>query len=191
MWKGHYFLQLLGSSLEVLITDCEMSQELHAAKKWDLSRSQPSFYHRMDQTHYMRSHIRTEALLCLVPPDGDFSPSPTARLMHFLQLEDILPMVTYSTENSVLPTCSCSTPLWLSHCTFPLTLFPLTLLDHQTSEQTGRVPLAHSGVWSALPLCLSWKIRVCSQVETSWSNSTQGPTITRLEQDSPWWRSGR
>lgn len=51
-------------------------------------------YHRMDQTHYMRSPIYIEALVCLDPLDGDFSPSPTARLVHSLHLEDILPTVT-------------------------------------------------------------------------------------------------
>lgn len=146
----------------------------------------------MDQTRYMRSPIYIEALVCLVPSDGDFSPSPTARLMHSLHLEDILPLLLTAKENSVLPTCSCPIPLWLSHCISPLTLFPLTLLDHQTSDHTGRVPPAHSGVCDLHYLwCLMWKIKVCSQAETSWSNSTQGPTITRLEQDSPWCRRGR
>lgn len=77
------------------------------------------------------------------------------------------PRLLTAKENSVLPTCSCSTPLWLSHCISPLMLFPLTLLDHQTSEYTGRVPPARSGVWSALPLLPEWKIKVCSQIETS------------------------
>lgn len=34
--------------------------------------------------------------LCLVMSDGDFSPSPTARLIHTFRLEDTLPTVTYS-----------------------------------------------------------------------------------------------
>lgn len=81
-----------------------------------------------------------------------FSPNPTGRLIHSLHLEDILPWLLTAKENSVLPKYSCSTPLWLSHCISPLTLFPCTLLTHQTSEHTGRVLPAHSGVWSALPL---------------------------------------
>lgn len=93
MWKGYYFLQLLGSSLGVLITDWEMRQE---RQETGFVQIATQLYHRMDQTDYMRSLIYTEALVCLVLPDGDFSPSPTDRLMHSLHLEDILPTVTYN-----------------------------------------------------------------------------------------------
>lgn len=190
MWKGHYFLQLLGSSLRVLITDgkclknCMLPRigiclDLSPALSQDGSNS----LHEVTYIH------RGSGLPC--PTWWGLLSQSHSQVHSSLHLEDILPCLLTAKENSVLHTCFCPTPLGLSHCISPLTLFPLTLLDHQTSEHTGRVPPAHSGVCDLHYLCcLSWKIKVCSQVETNWSNSTRGPTITSLEQDRPWWRRG-
>lgn len=142
-----------------------------------LSRSQPRFI-----TEWIKLVTQQEVMFML---RGSVFP---CHIWWRLSSKDTLPVLTYSYRDFRLSYMALFHHLVSELLHSPL-LIPLTFLDHLTSRHMLRKLPVPSQLGSALPLLPEPEDQA---LQWSWNksvNSTRGPTIIRLEKDSPHWRS--